>query len=215
MRSMQTTATRGDTWAVAQAEKLILGARVGGLQACALRPSAIFGPGDRLTIPSVAARARQGKMKYIIGSGDNLFDFTYVENVAHAHMLADAALRAPDSPAASQAFFISNDSPVLFWGMMGDICEGLGYARPSIRLPVWLMMCVAVVSVWLSRVFGIQTDLNPMRIRVCSVQRTLSCAKAKDLLGYAPVVDMKTGLDRTLATFPHLRKDADGDKKAE
>eukprot|EP00892_Ulva_mutabilis_P002344 jgi/Ulvmu1/1210/UM109_0008.1 len=199
----------------AQAEKLVLQSAVEGLQACALRPSAIFGPGDRLTVPSVAKRAQQGKMKYIIGSGENMFDFTYVENVAHAHALADAALATPSSPAAGQAFFINNDEPVLFWGMMGDICEGLGYARPSIRLPVWLMMCVAVVSVWLSRLLGIATDLNPMRIRVCSVERTLSCAKAKRVLGYAPVVDMKTGLQRTLATFEHLRKNTSGDKKAE
>lgn len=198
-----------------QAEQLVLDARVEGLQACALRPSAIFGPGDRLTVPSVADRARQGKMKYMIGSGENLFDFTYVENVAHAHALADAALRAPASPAAAQAFFINNDSPVLFWGMMGDICEGLGYARPSVQLPVWLMMFVAVVSVWLSQTFGVKTDLNPMRVRVCSVERTLSCAKAKQLLGYAPLVDMKTGLERTLATFQHLQKDADDNRKSE
>lgn len=198
-----------------QAEQLVLQAEVEGLQACALRPSAIFGPGDRLTIPSVAQRAKQGKMKYIIGSGKNMFDFTYVENVAHAHVLADAALCKPESPAAGQAFFINNDEPVLFWGMMGDICEGLGYARPSIQLPVWLMMLVAIVSVWLSRLLGISTDLNPMRIRVCSVERTLSCAKAKKMLGYAPIVDMKTGLERTLATFDHLRNAVPVDKKAE
>lgn len=198
-----------------QAEKLVLDARVQGLQACALRPSAIFGPGDRLTVPSVAARAKQGKMKYIIGSGENLFDWTYVENVAHAHALADAALSTRGSPAAGEAFFINNDCPVLFWGMMGDICEGLGYARPSIRLPVWLMMWVAMISVWVSCMFGVTTDLNPMRIRVCSVERTLSCEKAKRLLGYAPVVDMKTAVDRTLATFQHLRKDAPVEKKDE
>jgi nucleoside-diphosphate-sugar epimerase len=190
-----------------QAEQIALSARMPGLAVCALRPSAIFGPGDRLTVPTVARRAQQGKMKYIIGSGKNLFDWTYVDNVTHAHVLADAALQKPGSPANGQAFFINNDEPVPFWGVMGDICEGLGYGRPYIRLPSWLMMMMAVVAVWAGRLFGVTPDLNPMRVRVCSVERTLSCAKAKKLLGFAPLVDIQTGIARTLASFPELHKD--------
>lgn len=32
--------------------------------------------------------AKNGKSKYQIGNGKNLFDWTYVENVAHAHAIA-------------------------------------------------------------------------------------------------------------------------------
>lgn len=32
--------------------------------------------------------------QFIIGSGENMCDFTYVENVAHAHVCAEQALRA-------------------------------------------------------------------------------------------------------------------------
>lgn len=30
--------------------------------------------------------------KYIIGDGNNMYDFTYVENVAHAHVCAERTL---------------------------------------------------------------------------------------------------------------------------
>lgn len=166
-------------------------------------------------VPTVVKRAKAGKMKYIIGDGLNMFDWTYVDNVTYAHILADLALQKEGSPACGQAFFINNDEPVLFWGVMGDICEGLGYGRPYIKLPVWMMIIVAIIAVWAGRLLGSGSELTPMRVRVSSVERTYTCAKAKRLLGYAPKVDMKTGIVRMLGSFPHLHKEYDACKKSE
>lgn len=83
-----------------QAEQLVLAANSASLASCALRPSGIFGDGDdKLLVPSVVSRARAGKMRYIIGPGDNLFDWTYVGNVAAAHLAAASRL-TPGSPVA-------------------------------------------------------------------------------------------------------------------
>ena len=71
-----------------EGEKLVLKANGanGTLATCALRPSGLFGPGDTTFWPTVVAKANQGKMKYIIGDGRNLVEFTYVGNVAQAHL---------------------------------------------------------------------------------------------------------------------------------
>jgi hypothetical protein len=37
--------------------------------------------------PPTHTQAKAGKMKYIIGDGSNVWDFTYVGNVAQAHVL--------------------------------------------------------------------------------------------------------------------------------
>lgn len=54
----------------------------GGLATVALRPSGIFGEGDMLLVPTTVRNAQRGKMKYVIGSGRNEMDWTYVGNVA-------------------------------------------------------------------------------------------------------------------------------------
>ncbi|NXS28557.1 NSDHL protein, partial [Pomatostomus ruficeps] len=54
----------------------------------AIRPHGIFGPRDPQLVPILVQAARSGKMKFIIGDGQNLVDFTYVENVVHGHILA-------------------------------------------------------------------------------------------------------------------------------
>ena len=56
------------------------------LATCAIRPSGIFGEGDATFFPTLVAKARQGKLKYYIGNGRNLVEFTYVGNVAQAHI---------------------------------------------------------------------------------------------------------------------------------
>ena len=188
---------------------MVLAANSPALATCALRPSGIFGPGaDRLLVPSIAERAKNGKLKYMIGTGENLFDWTYVGNVAAAHLLAAQRLAEPGSGAAGEAFFVTNDERHTFWGMLGDLAEGLGYERPSVKLPVWLMLVVAYLAAFFGAVFGVKGDLNPTRVRLASVQRTVNVAKAKRVLGYKPAVSLEQGKELTIAGFQHLHRDA-------
>ncbi|GAA6019613.1 hypothetical protein JCM10207_006943 [Rhodosporidiobolus poonsookiae] len=73
----------------ARAEEIVLKANgKGGLLTVALRPAGIFGPGDRQAIPGVMEVLKSGKTKFQVGSNENLFDWTYVDNVVHAHLVA-------------------------------------------------------------------------------------------------------------------------------
>ena len=73
----------------ARAEKAVLEANdENGLKTIALRPAGIFGPGDRQALPGFFQVLENKRTKWQIGNNVNLFDWTYVENVAHAHLLA-------------------------------------------------------------------------------------------------------------------------------
>ncbi|KAH9969483.1 C-3 sterol dehydrogenase [Russula dissimulans] len=73
----------------AKAEELVLAANgTDGLLTVALRPAGIFGPGDRQAVPNFAKILRDGRSHFQIGDNTNLFDWTYVGNVAYAHILA-------------------------------------------------------------------------------------------------------------------------------
>lgn len=196
-----------------KAEQLVLAANgKGALRTVALRPSAIFGGGDLVMVPTLIKQARLGKSKYIIGNGKNKIDWTYVGNVAQAHLDAADALADPQRAAivAGKPFFITNQEPRLFWGFLGDICEGLGYVRPHIRLPFPLMLFLAVVFEYvvcpLVKPFKkLTTEFTVGRMLIISRERTFSSEAARKELGYIPKVKMDEALRRTLTAFEHLR----------
>ncbi|PNH01364.1 Sterol-4-alpha-carboxylate 3-dehydrogenase, decarboxylating [Tetrabaena socialis] len=195
------------------------------LATVALRPSGIFGEGDAVFVPTLVRNARAGKMKYVLGSGRNECDFTYAGNVAHAHLLAAAALR-PGSAVAGKPYFITNGEPKRFWGMMGDMCEGLGYGRPRIHLPYLLVLMLAMVFEYLvlplvkalSRK-ELRSDFTVNRILIATTNRTFRIDAARAELGYAPQLSVAQGIERTLQSFEHLRAapqpGAGASKKAE
>lgn len=77
----------------AKAEAIVLKANdKDKLLTCALRPAGIFGPGDRQAIPGIIQVLKNGQHRIQIGSNKNLFDWTYVDNVVHAHLLAASRL---------------------------------------------------------------------------------------------------------------------------
>ncbi|XP_022754733.1 3beta-hydroxysteroid-dehydrogenase/decarboxylase-like [Durio zibethinus] len=197
----------------AEGEALVIKSNgVNGLLTCCIRPSSIFGPGDRLLVPSLVSAARAGKSKFIIGDGNNVYDFTYVENVAHAHICAERALASGGEvaeKAAGQAYFVTNMEPIKFWEFVSRILEGLGYQRPKIKIPAIVIMPIAHLVEWTYRLLGPYgmkvPQLTPSRIRLLTCSRSFDCSKAKDRLGYSPLVSLEDGIQKTIESYSHLR----------
>ncbi|XP_022730544.1 3beta-hydroxysteroid-dehydrogenase/decarboxylase-like isoform X2 [Durio zibethinus] len=197
----------------AEGEALVIKANgVNGLLTCCIRPSSIFGPGDRLLVPSLVSAARAGKSKFIIGDGNNVYDFTYVENVAHAHICAERALASSGEvaeKAAGQAYFVTNMEPIKFWEFISRILEGLGYQRPKIKIPASVIMPIAHLVELTYRLFGPYgmkvPQLTPSRVRLLSCSRSFDCSKAKDQLGYSPIVSLEDGIQKTIESYSHMR----------
>lgn len=154
-------------------------------------------------------RAKKGKMKYIIGDGSNLMDFTYVGNVAQAHIQAAEKLSL-DSNLAGKPYFITNQDPKKFWGFMGDILEGLDYGRPYIRLPYLAILILIFIFQYiimpLIKPFKeLKSDLTVNRVKISACNRVFNCDRAKNDFGYAPKVSMEEALKRVIVAFEHLR----------
>jgi sterol-4alpha-carboxylate 3-dehydrogenase (decarboxylating) len=179
------------------------------LYAVALRPSGIFGEYDPLFVPTLLMRARQGRMKYIIGSGRNAMDWTYVKNVAEAHYLAAEAMMKDENDArrlSGQAYFITNADPRPFWGFLGTMLEGMGYPAPRRHLPfglVYLISWIVVIVDAFAQLVGysLATDFTPSRVLLATCERRVSCAAAMRDFGYHPRFSMEDGVERTLRWF--------------
>ncbi|EMC93182.1 hypothetical protein BAUCODRAFT_36849 [Baudoinia panamericana UAMH 10762] len=179
----------------------------------AIRPSAMFGEGDVQLLPPGLSAYYRGQTRFQIGDNENLFDFTEITNVAHAHHLALAALLATrdreDSGLAApldhervdgEAFFITNDAPVYFfdfarmcWAAAGD------KTQPN---EVWVLskefgLTVATIMEWVYWAFRLgKPNLTTAQVKYTCMTRYYSIDKAKKRLGYRPVVKLEDGIRR-------------------
>ena len=63
------------------------------LSTCAVAPHQVYGPSDRLFLPSLLRNAKKGRLR-VMGYGNNCVSFTHESNIAHALLLAAGALVA-------------------------------------------------------------------------------------------------------------------------
>uniref|UniRef100_A0A8B9H086 Sterol-4-alpha-carboxylate 3-dehydrogenase, decarboxylating n=3 Tax=Astyanax mexicanus TaxID=7994 RepID=A0A8B9H086_ASTMX len=196
-----------------QQEKLVLQAcnKEKGFLTVAIRPHGIFGPRDPQLVPILVDTARRGKMKFIIGDGSNLVDFTFVENVVHGHVLAAEYLK-PDSPLCGKAYHITNDEPIRFWDFMSRVLVGLGYDAPRYHLPYSLVYGLALLlwllTLLLRPLITIKPTFTPMRVALAGTHHYYSCARAKHDMGYKPLVSLHEAIAQTVASYPDLRRGA-------
>ncbi|KAJ1277812.1 hypothetical protein BS78_04G031600 [Paspalum vaginatum] len=187
----------------AQVEMMVLCAD--GVRTCVLRPSNLFGPGDSNLVRFNAGYARSRSFQFVIGTGSNMSDFTYVENVAHANICAEQALHSNATSVAGKPFFVTNDEPMETWEFMNCIMEAMGCQRPKINLPAKMPLFAASFSDIIHRRLGFQNFSTPLlhldTIYFLSCTRTFNTSKARRLLGYYPTVSLEDGVMRTVGSF--------------
>ena len=145
-----------------------------------------------------------------IGENANLFDFTYVENVVHAHLLAARALLVTQlsntvpldhERVDGEAFLVTNGEPVYFW----DFARAVWRAAGSDKGPgsAWtLSRETGLLLGLLSEVFfGIirkPPTFNRQRITYSCMTRYYDITKARRRLGYEPLVKLSDGVKRAV-----------------
>ncbi|MQL76199.1 hypothetical protein Taro_008560 [Colocasia esculenta] len=194
----------------AQAEALILSSNsADGLSTCALRPSNPFGPGDSHFIPSIVNEAKSRWAKFFIRSGRTMCDYTYVENIAHAHVCAENALRSGIAPVAGEPFFITNLQPMETGEFASAILDGLGYQRSNFHVPHKLLIFLLMLVGWAYKKFDLLS--SPSYLRVAFLRsflciRAFDCSKAQKIIGYSPVISLEEGIMSTTDSFSHLAR---------
>ncbi|XP_078066498.1 sterol-4-alpha-carboxylate 3-dehydrogenase, decarboxylating isoform X2 [Mustelus asterias] len=175
----------------------------------AIRPHGIFGPHDPHLVPVLVQAAKSGKMKFMIGNGKNLVDFTYVDNVVHGLILAAENLH-PQSHICGKAYHITNDEPIPFWTFLSEILVGLNYDPPKYHIPYllayYLAFLLSILVLLLKPFVTIKPTFTPMRVALAGTFHYYSCERAKKDLGYKPVVCLSEGIKYTIQSFTHLSR---------
>lgn len=173
------------------AEQKVLSAhQPGKLETLSLRPHLIFGPGDPHLIPRILEKARQKRLK-VVGDGENWIDMIHVENAAHAHILAEKALR--EGRGGGEAFFISNDSPIQMWPWIQELLQAAKCPPIQGKVSASLAEKIGLVLEWVYKIFGVQREPPMTRFiaKQLSTDHCYNLEKAKQVLGYQPIISMQ------------------------
>jgi len=194
------------------AERRVLAANGDGLATIALRPRLIWGPGDQLLLPRLAARARAGRLQ-LVGDGCNLVDTTYIDNAAQAHFDAFEHL-APGAACAGRAYFISNGEPKPMRWILNALLAAVGAPRVTKSLPFPLAYAVgaACEAAWTLLPLDGEPPLTRFLAEQLATTHWYDMAPARRDFGYIPGVGIDEGLARlaAAAAAPGPLQSADG-----
>lgn len=186
----------------ALAEQAVIRAADAGLATIVLRPHQIWGPGDPHFVPRILAQARRLRR---IGDGRNRVDTTYIDNAAHAHLLAADALKS--KPALSgRVYFISQGEPMPAWEMIDAILKAAGcgpvHGQVSHRFAWAAGLFFEKLYGWL-RLPG-EPPMTRFLADALAKSHWFDIRAARRDLGYHPPVSTRAGLDRLAAWLrPH------------
>ena len=187
-----------------EAEKISLAANgVDGVATTALRPHVIFGPGDVRFMPNLLKRGKAGKLTTQVGRGEWLSDYTYIDNLVDAVLLAIDSLAKDgvNSPAAGEAYFITNGEPMPFWDFVRKVSARLGFAPITRKAPKSLVYAIAAVKEGIDTLKGgtlnAEDGMTRFAIRYMCTHHYFSIDKARRDLGYDPKITVEEGIEIT------------------
>ena len=183
-----------------EAEKLVLASSDDALATVALRPHVVFGPHDTRFLPAVLKHAKAGRLKVQVGRGTWLSDYTYVDNLVDALLLAGEKL-APGAPIAGKPYFVTNGEPMPFWEFVSRVLARLSLPPIRAKVPHQLVYAIATLKEGFEALRGGEVSpedgLTRFAIRYMCTHHYFSIERARRDLGYEPRVDVAEGIERT------------------
>jgi 3beta-hydroxy-delta5-steroid dehydrogenase/steroid delta-isomerase len=180
------------------AERAVLAANgKDGLLTCAIRPGGIYGPGERLTYGRLVRALKMGAPLVVFGDGAARLDYVYIDNIVDAQLRAAERL-VEGSPVCGEAYFVSDETPMNAGKFSIELVKQMGLERHLVRVPDPVARAVGAVWERIYQLFGVSKPLFMVaNVKLCDIDHYFSIDKAKQHLGYTPLVDTEEGLRRT------------------
>ena len=178
-----------------EAEKeIISSAKKEGLPVTIVRPEFVYGPGD-IHVLGLFKAVQTGKF-FILGDGRSLLHPTYIDD-----LIQGISLCTDNKAAVGKTFLITGENPISVEDLAKTIAEELGVSLPKIKIPLFIANIAAVLFEWGTKVADYEPLLTISRVKFFTENRSFSCRKAGDELGYVPRVGFKEGVRRTVRWY--------------
>lgn len=174
------------------------------MRTVAIAPHQVYGPYDPIFLPNLMEASRTGKLR-VFGNGTNCISMVHVDNYCHGLILGYHALQRNETSlkVGGEFIVVTDGGKVNFWDALdsASIYLGFGSIRARKSLPRWLLMSVAIVLQFIGRILGRSFKLTPFTVKMLTIDRWFNIEKARDVLGYKPVISYEDGWKSTLEWF--------------
>jgi dihydroflavonol-4-reductase len=171
-----------------QAEKMARAAHdEHGLHVAVARPTAIYGPGDTRLLKMFRLIAQERFV--MLGSKDIYYHMVHVDDLVRGLRLLGEHPRA-----VGEVFILGGERYYKLRTIVAWIAHAVGARPPRWRLPAWPFQLAGTLCEKICIPLGIEPPIYRRRVDFFTKSRAFTIAKAQRVLGYAPQIDLESGI---------------------
>lgn len=180
-----------------EAERIVLDADEDELTTVAVRPRFVWGPRDETLLPEFVDAIESGDFVWFDG-GRYQTSTSHVYNVVEGHMLAAEKGRG------GEVYFVTDDGTVEFREFITELVGTRGIEPPDRSVSSWLARPAASVleTVWRTLGRSNPPPIDRMTVAIIGHEVTVDDSKAREELGYEPVVTREEGMEELRERSP-------------
>ncbi|PWI46671.1 hypothetical protein CEE45_15705 [Candidatus Heimdallarchaeota archaeon B3_Heim] len=162
-----------------------------------VRPTGVFGPGDRYVFKEMVESVDRTIINKVFPtSAKTLLHFTYIDDVVQGFI---KIVQLPEQT-IGEIYILASDEPQTYRQIFTTIAEKLGRKKPLFISPFPLLLARPfwpfLFRFYRWRNFGY--PYVPNALKKIPTSRNYMNQKAKEELGFKPIVDFETGVERTI-----------------
>lgn len=165
-----------------------------GIEVVIVRPSGIFGPGDRRLLKLFRGVARQRFP--ILGRGRIYYHLTYIDDLVEGFLLC-----AVHPAAAHRTYILAGAEVTTLNALVALIAQVAGVRAPWVYLPVFPFWLAGALCEAVCVPLGIEPPIYRRRVDFYTKSRAFDISRARTEVGYAPSVGLRDGIGRTLEWY--------------
>jgi dihydroflavonol-4-reductase len=165
-----------------------------GVEVVIVRPSGIYGPGDRRLLKLFRGVAR--RRFPILGSGRIFYHLTYIDDLVEGFRLC-----ATVPAAAGRTYILAGGEVTTLNELVRIVADEAHVAPPRLHLPVWPFWTAGALCEAVCVPVGIEPPLYRRRVDFFTKSRKFDISRARAELGFSPKVGLHEGIARTLAWY--------------
>ena len=165
-----------------------------GIEVTIVRPTGIYGPGDRRLLKLFRGVAR--RRFPILGSGEIYYHLTYIDDLVDGFRLC-----GEHPAAANRTYILAGPEVTTLNELVALIADVAGVPRVRLYLPVWPFWIAGALCEAACAPFGFEPPIYRRRVDFYTKSRAFDITRARQEIGYAPQIGLREGIRRTLEWY--------------